>query len=240
MKKTKPTKKLRGWSKCDYHIHSSVGDAVASPEEIVDYAELQTDLSVIAISDHDQIKGGIAAQKYAKKKKYKINVIVGEEVSTMLGHCVGLFMKKRIRRYTKLVDTVKAIHGQGGIVIAPHPLSWLTTSLGERAMRNIVEHNDKDVYFDAVELMGATVAGAVTEKKARVLNSSFWNLPAVGGSDSHSLAGIGTCYTLFKGKSASDLKKAIIKGNVKYGGRHWTFKEHWELFVEKFKRFKVF
>lgn len=230
----------KGFSKADYHIHTSVGDAVVTPEEIVDYCEHKTDLKVIAITDHDQVKGGFAAQEYARRKKYKIQVIAGEEVSTLKGHVIGLFMKKRIRRYTGLIDTIKSIHGQGGIVIVPHPLSWLTTSVGEMAFRKVVEHKDDDVYFDAVELINPAVAGLITDAKAARINKSYWKLPVTGGSDSHSLEGIGTAYTIFKGKTAEDFRKSILNGTTTFGGNYWNFRDHWDLFVKKFKKFKVF
>ncbi|MBP7791901.1 MAG: PHP domain-containing protein [Candidatus Goldbacteria bacterium] len=234
-------KKLqKGYSKADYHIHSSIGDAIATPEEIVDYCEKFTDLSIIAITDHDQIKGGISAREYAKKKKYNLEVIAGEEVSTSRGHLVGLFMKTRIKRYTNLVDTIKSIHGQGGICIVPHPLSWLTTSIGERAFRKIIEHRDDDVYFDAVEMINPAIAGKVTAVKAKKMNQFYWKLPVVGGSDAHSLDGIGIAYTIFKGKTAEDFKNSIKNGTTSFDGRYMDFNEHWILFIEKLKRFKVF
>lgn len=229
-----------GWSKADYHIHTSVGDAVCSPKEIVDHAAKKTDLKVIAITDHDQIKGAIEAKEYCEKKKYKIEVIVGEEVSTLRGHLVGLFMKKRIRRYTGLIDTIKEIHGQGGICIVPHPLSWLTTSVGEMAFRKVQNHPHSDVYFDAVELINPAIAGKVTDAKAARLNNTLWKLPTTGASDAHSLEGIGSAYTIFKGKTAADFRKSIEKGMTKYAGNYWGWDEHWDLFVEKFKRNKVF
>lgn len=238
--KNKKEKIKKGFSKVDYHIHSSIGDAIASPEEIVDYCEKFTDLSVIAITDHDQIKGSIIAQEYARKKKYKLEVIVGEEVSTLRGHLVGLFIKKRIRRYTNLIDTIKDIHNQGGICIVPHPLSWLTTSIGERAFKKVLEHKDDAVYFDAVELINPAIAGKIADVKAQKLNNSYWKLPVVGGSDAHSLDGIGMAYTIFKGKTAEDFRASIKNRTTKFGGRYMDFKEHWELFVEKFKKFKVF
>lgn len=230
----------KNYGKADFHIHSSIGDAVCTPEEIVDYVEHHTDLDVIAITDHDQIKGGIIAREYAIKKGYRINVIIGEEVSTLSGHLIGLFMKKRIKRYTNLIDTIKDIHNQGGICIIPHPLSWLTTSLGERAIRKVLECKDDDVYFDAAEMMGPSIAGKVTEKKARLLNKEFWHLPEVAASDAHSLKGIGTCYTIFEGKTENDFRKSIKENKTSYNGRHWTFAEHFDLFIEKLKRFKVF
>ncbi len=228
------------YGKADFHVHSSIGDGINSPFEIVDYVEHHTDLNVIAITDHDQIKGGIIAREYALKKNYEINVIIGEEVSTLSGHLIGLFIKKRIKRYTKLIDTIKDIHGQGGICIIPHPLSWLTTSLGEKAIKKILENKDDDVYFDAVELMGPSIAAKVTEGNARVLNEILWHLPKVAASDAHSLNGIGTCYTIFEGKTENDFFNSVKKNKTTYNGRHWTFKEHWELFIEKLKKFKVF
>jgi predicted metal-dependent phosphoesterase TrpH len=229
-----------GFSKADYHIHSSIGDAIATPQEIVDYCEKFTDLSIIAITDHDQIKGGISARDYAKNKKYRLEVIVGEEVSTSRGHLVGLFMNARIKRYTNLIDTIKSIHGQGGICIVPHPLSWLTTSIGEQAFKKVLSHKDDDVYFDAVEMINPAIAGKVTAGKAKKMNQFYWKLPVVGGSDAHSLDGIGIAYTIFKGKTAEDFRASIKNGTTSFDGRYMDFNEHWILFIEKLKRFKVF
>ncbi len=236
----KNNKLPKGFSKADYHIHTSIGDAVMTPQELVDFCEHKTDLKVIAVTDHDQIKGAIEAQQYAKKKKYKLEVIVGEEVSTLKGHLIGLFMKQRIRRYTTLPKTIKMIHEQGGIVIVPHPLSWLTTSVGEMAFRQIIKSKDPNIYFDAVELINPAIAGKITDGKAQKLNDKVWKLPVTGGSDAHSIDGIGSAYTIFKGKTAEDFRKAILNGTTTYGGCYWNFREHWDLFVEKFKKFKVF
>ncbi len=231
---------LKGYGKADIHIHSSASDAVVTPEEIVDYVENNTDLNVIAITDHDQIKGAIRAREYALEKKYNLQVIVGEEVSTLKGHLIGLFIKKRIKRYTGLIDTVKSIHEQGGIAIVPHPLSWLTTSVGEQAFKSVIKNKTPGVYFDAVELINPAIAGKVTDERAQKLNTMLWKLPVTGGSDSHSLDGIGSAFTLFPGKTEEDLRKAILEGTTLYGGKYWNFREHWDLFVKKFKRFKVF
>ncbi|MCE5300634.1 MAG: PHP domain-containing protein [Spirochaetia bacterium] len=229
-----------GFSRADYHIHTSVGDAVMTPTELVDYMEHRTDFSVMAVTDHDQIKGAVEAQQYAMDKKYRVQVIVGEEVSTANGHLIGLFMRERIKRSTGLIDTIKRIHGQGGICIVPHPLSYLTTSVGERSFRKVMEHRDEDVYFDAVELINPAIAGKVTGSKAKSLNDSYWKLPVTGGSDAHSLEGIGTAYTVFKGSTPEDFRKSIVDHTTTFGGSYWDFQQHWDLFVKKFKKFKIF
>lgn len=231
---------LTGYSKADTHLHTTASDAVNTPEEVVDYVEHHTDLSIIGVTDHDQIKGGIAAQEYALKKNYRVQVIVGEEVSTLKGHLIGLFMKKRIRRYTSLIDTIKSIHGQGGIVVVPHPLSWLTTSVGEQAFKTVIDHKDPLVYFDAVELLNPAIAGKITDGKAAKINKEFWKLPVTGGSDSHSFEGVGDAYTLFKGKTVEDFRTSIKEGTTFFGGTYWDFQDHWDLFIKKVKKFKVF
>ncbi len=65
-----PESKLSKYGKIDYHMHTTIGDGVDSVENIVDYVEKNLDLDIIAITDHDQLKGSLHAQEYAKKKKY--------------------------------------------------------------------------------------------------------------------------------------------------------------------------
>jgi predicted metal-dependent phosphoesterase TrpH len=50
-------KQLTNLSKADLHIHSNFSDAYSSIEEILEYVQNKTDLSVIAITDHDTIMG---------------------------------------------------------------------------------------------------------------------------------------------------------------------------------------
>jgi predicted metal-dependent phosphoesterase TrpH len=53
-------------------------------------------------------------------------------------------------------------------------------------------------------------------------------LPAVGGSDAHTLATIGSGYTLFPGTNAEDLRHAILTNRVSWGGQCWRFDQHFE------------
>jgi predicted metal-dependent phosphoesterase TrpH len=231
---------LKGYGRADYHMHSSIGDAVMTPEDIVDYCEHETSLDVIAITDHDQIKGAVRAREYAESKKCRVQVIVGEEISTLKGHLIGLFMTKRIRRYTRLFKTIEEIHNQGGVTIVPHPLSWLTTSVGEGAFKDVLKSGKPHIFFDAVELINPAIAGRITDDKAAKINKEYWQLPVTGGSDSHSLETIGSAYTLFPGKTAEDFRKGVINGTTLFGGSYWTFNDHWKLFIKKLKKFKVF
>ena len=51
-------------NKADIHIHTTYSDGLMTPEEAVEYAATETELCVIAITDHDTIAGGVAARAF--------------------------------------------------------------------------------------------------------------------------------------------------------------------------------
>ena len=51
-------------------------------------------------------------------------------------------------------------------------------------------------------------------------------LPVTGSSDAHSLATVGQGYTLFPGRSADDLYRAILRHDVRWGGSYWSLQQY--------------
>ncbi|MFH1487029.1 MAG: PHP domain-containing protein, partial [Chloroflexota bacterium] len=78
------------WGQADTHIHSSFSDGMADIPEILHFVEHETDLDVIAITDHDEIAGSHLARELATRGKYRFEVVVGMEITTLDGHLVGL------------------------------------------------------------------------------------------------------------------------------------------------------
>ncbi|MBI2865224.1 MAG: PHP domain-containing protein [Chloroflexi bacterium] len=196
-------------SKADLHIHSGVGDGIGSLDEMLEQVGSHTDLAVIAITDHDDIEGGLQAREIAARRNYCFQVVVGIEVTTMDGHLLALFVEKPVRSLQSLNKTVNAVHAQGGLCVVPHPMSWLTRSVGRRALDRLVEGRSPGVYLDGIEIINATVAGRVSNDKARDLNRSTFNLAETGGSDAHFPLHIGSAYTLFPGSTAEDLRRSL-------------------------------
>ena len=135
--------------KADIHVHSACGDGMASVSEILAYADRQTDLSVVAITDHDSLKGGFAAREAWARGKYRVEVIAGEEVTTLQGHLIALFLEEPVASLRPLQETLEAVHRQGGLCIIPHPLNWLTRSIGHRTIVDVQRRRGSGVYFDA-------------------------------------------------------------------------------------------
>ncbi len=50
--------------RADLHMHSTYSDGVASIEQILHHVQHNTDLDVIALTDHDVIEGSLRIVKY--------------------------------------------------------------------------------------------------------------------------------------------------------------------------------
>ena len=74
-----------GYGIADLHIHSSIVDGMASVYQIMEYVEYRTELDVIAITDHDDIRGSYQARELAARNNYRFEVVVGMEVTTLHG-----------------------------------------------------------------------------------------------------------------------------------------------------------
>ena len=105
----------------------------------------------IAITEHNNIRGGIAFKEYCRKRGEKINVIVGEEIMTNEGEIIGLFLEKEIESGLSPEETINKIKEQNGIVYVPHPYDEKrnkTVLTKDAIRRNIILGSDAHVWFD--------------------------------------------------------------------------------------------
>ncbi len=105
-------------------------------------------------------------------------VIVGEEITTLDGHLIGLFLQERIRPGMPARDTADAIREQGGLVLAPHPfVKAFGCGLGDTAW----EIADR---IDAVEVFNAQNPWAGADARADKFADRL-SLPKFVGTDTH-------------------------------------------------------
>ena len=204
------------------HIHSLYSDGTASVREILDHVETSTDLDVIAITDHERIDGALRAAALHRAGDYSYDLVVGEEITTRRGHVLALFVTERIPPLRPLDETLRAIHAQGGLAIAAHPLAPVPLSVGARSLRGVRDDADADVSFDALELFNPSYAGRVRQAARAELNATELGLPGVGNSDGHVLEGIGTGSTSFAGHTAAEYHASVLAGDVTPAGAHWS------------------
>jgi predicted metal-dependent phosphoesterase TrpH len=194
-------------------MHTDFSDGWPSPAELIDHVVGNTDLNVIAVTDHDTIEGALRAAERAQQRRRKIEVIVGEEVSSRDGHILALFLERRVRPGMSAAATVHAIHDQGGLAVAAHPF-WRT----QRQVRtggkvHGVGWLAAELDFDAIEVENATPGFFVFNQLAHRLNLGL-GATELGSSDAHILDAIGRAYTEFPGRTAADLRLAIETGDT--------------------------
>jgi predicted metal-dependent phosphoesterase TrpH len=196
--------------KADMHIHSLASDGTASAAEILDHVERWTDLDVIAIADHERIEAALECRRLAVASGSRVEVVVGEEVTTRSGHVLAVFLQARVRRNQRLETTVAEIHEQGGLAIVPHPFSAFTLGLRRHAIVGVHRSSDPLVYWDALEGFNPSTAGRYGRAATARLAADL-GLPLVGNSDAHTLDTIGDGRTHFPGSTADDYRRAIAE-----------------------------
>jgi predicted metal-dependent phosphoesterase TrpH len=203
--------------RADLHIHTRASDGIDPIRTILDFVETSTDLDVIAITDHERIDAALAARTMARDLGHRVEVVVGEEVSTLGGHLLGLFLTERVRPLRSLRTTIGEIHEQGGIAIPAHPLVPYPLCAQGWVLRRLLADRDPRVRPDAVEAFNPTMFGRPWHGRV-VRFAADHGLATVGNSDSHEAATIGTGWTSFPGRTADDLRAAILEGRSHHHG----------------------
>ena len=211
--------------KADLQLHSDLGDGLSSIEEILESAE-RAGLDVIALTDHDDIRGAFQLRDLASRRSSPVDVVPGVEVTTRSGHLLALWVEDEIPMFRSLAQALARIHQAGGVAIVPHPLSYLTFSIGEGALRQLAAYRDDSRMVDAIELRNPSYAGRVRASRALWLNRHVLRVAETGSSDAHHAALVGTCWTDFPGSTSEDLRGALRAHATTADGRGWTLREH--------------
>jgi predicted metal-dependent phosphoesterase TrpH len=203
--------------RADLHIHTLASDGTSGIVEILDHVERATDLDVIAITDHERIDAALAARVMARDRGLRAEVIVGEEVSTLGGHLLGLFLEERVRPLRSMRTTIAEIHEQGGLAIPAHPLVPYPLCAQGWLLRRLINDSDPRARPDAIEAFNPTTLGRPWHSRV-VYFAAQHGLATVGNSDAHEAGAIGVGWTTFPGRTADDLRTAILEGSSRHHG----------------------
>jgi predicted metal-dependent phosphoesterase TrpH len=194
--------------RADLHVHSTWSDGAQSPEAIVRAAAGRVD--VVAITDHDEIRGARRARAFAAEHpELGVDVVVGEEISTLNGHLLGLWLQELVPPGLSAQHTIELIHAQGGLAVAAHPFHPIRgAARGHRSLGAMVD----DLPLDALEVVNnAGVFSRLYDAWAAVSNLE-WMLPVTAGSDAHDVWYLGSAVTRFAGRDGTALRPAILAG----------------------------
>ena len=203
----------------DLHCHSRGSfDCLSAPRDIVRAAG-DRGLTHLAITDHDRIH---VAQEARELAPNGLTVIVGEEVRTLDGDLICLFLERAIPPGLSVVETIAAARDQGGLVGIPHPFDRRRGSLlRDAAMARLVP------MVDWVETHNARLVGHGNEDAADFALEH--RLPGISVSDAHSIMEVGVAYTALDGDPSTPAgllaalpSAEIVPGRASYVIRLWT------------------
>jgi predicted metal-dependent phosphoesterase TrpH len=190
--------------RADLHMHTRASDGLMSVRDLVDFIEHQTDLDVIAITDHDETAASLEGREWAARQRYRIQVVPGVEVTTRDGHLLALFVEERPPALRGLQATAEWVFARGGLCIAAHPFTRWTHSLNTGALCPAAENG----LLAGVEVFNASLAGRASQPRA-LRFAERYGLARIGSSDAHMVSMVGLARTRFAGRTPQDLRLAI-------------------------------
>ena len=208
--------------RADLHIHTLASDGTSGLDEILAHAIEVAELDVIAITDHERIDAAVAARRLVAARGLPIEIVIGEEVTTRGGHLLALFIEEPVRSLRSLRETIVAIHDQGGLAIPAHPLVPYPLCAQGFALRRLLADEDPRVHPDGLETFNPTALGRPLHDRV-VAFAAEHGLAAIGNSDAHAASSVGIGHTTFPGRTAEDVRAAILAGTTHaHGSFHGT------------------
>ncbi len=190
----------------DLHSHSI--NSTDGSITIEDYDKIIKSgrLNYIAITDHNSID-------YAKKANAKLgeNIIIGEEIMTLSGEIIGLYLSEKIPPKLSLEETINQIKRQNGLVYLPHPLENIRKGIGLDNLKKIIDK------VDIVECYnGRSFTTSIKDQLLKELKLK--NIVCASGSDSHGKIGFGRTMTIINDKPNKENLVQLLK-NAKFINR---------------------
>jgi len=169
----------------DLHMHTDHSPDCATPVEVLLATARDRGLGAIAITDHNEISGALAAREVAEQMG-GIKVIVAEEVKTAeQGEVIGLILEEKIPRRMTMDETIAEIRRQGGLVYVPHPFDRLHSVPDYEHLLRIVEA------IDILEVFNPRVTLTAFNEEAERFAAKYRIVPGAG-SDSHVAQALGS------------------------------------------------
>jgi len=197
----------RPLGRADLHIHTLASDGTAGVVEILAHIEANTELDVIAITDHERIDAALAGRSIARDSGLRVEVVIGEEITTLGGHLLALWIEEPIKPFRSLRSTIAEIHARGGLAIPAHPLVPYPLCAQGFVLRRLLADEPR-FRPDAIEAFNPTTLGRPWHERV-VRFADEHGLAKVGNSDAHALAAVGSGYTTFPGHNSAALRSAI-------------------------------
>jgi predicted metal-dependent phosphoesterase TrpH len=178
-------------------------DCTMSLEQIIARC-LEVGINCLAVADHNTIAGALKLKEIAP-----FPIIIGEEILTLGGDVIGLFLSQEIPSKLSIEETVAQIKAQDGLVCIPHPYDRLRLSVfRDQVFKDIMPEVDIIEAFNARSLSpgSSTRAWQLAQKYGKLVSA---------GSDAHTPSEIGNaCVEMPEFNDKDEFLASLAKGKI--------------------------
>lgn len=214
----------------DMHFHTNFSDGSAGVRDVLDRL-FQSGIGV-AITDHNEIRGSLEAERLSEGK---IKIIPGIEVNCLEGRELLVYFhtqKDLIRFYEneiapyrgfnpagkikrKLIEVAEGAKIHGGIVSAAHPFGFM----GKKNLHRWVAKNG-DQLLKSIDLIESNNGAASKKKNERARSwANELGMPTTGGSDGHTLDHLGGVVTWADTGNSEEFLELAMSGSAAVVGK---------------------
>jgi len=220
--------------KIDLHTHTIYGSACAymDPDQLILKAK-SVGLDGVCITEHDHVWGDEALARLRDKHNYL--VIGGVEVSTDGGEVLVFGLHHPVLEIYSIHELKKVVDEAEGVMVLAHPFRYEADLVNQNvisALSSMASVNSTQVESIAKNPVYPLLDALETHngrsgRKEKTLSKAvayYLNLPGTGGSDAHSVMGVGSCYTMFDEPvhNEQDLIRQIKQGSILPVDKRWN------------------
>ena len=212
----------------DLHVHTTKGssDSNLSPEEMVLEAK-RLGLPGLCITEHNVSWQRHEVVDFAQK--YDLLLIRGVEVDTDMGHILAFGLDSYLSGISNVVELRRAVDEAAGFMTSAHPFRGIQAPQpfnrpllyrDGAVLPTTVEEAAEHPVFDLVDAIEVANGGTVDGENAFAWQvAQYRHCRGTGGSDAHSVHGLGRCITVFEDeiRSEAEFLQALRSGRF-YAG----------------------
>lgn len=207
----------------DLHVHTNhgSGDSNLVPDELVIEAS-RIGLDGACLTEHNRTWERLELEQFAQKNGHLL-MVRAIEVETNMGHITVFGLDRYVSGIWDISQLRKVSDDVGAFMVVAHPFRrlFLPVKRSENLLFKGMEYPPTTVeeaaahpvfqYADAIEANGSDTD---EEREMAVAVAQYLGKPSVGGSDVHSVNGLGACVTLFPQpiRSEEEFLKALRTG----------------------------
>ena len=184
----------------EFHCHTVFSkDSLTSPRRLVEACRTKG-IDRVIVTDHDNIRGGRAAQELDPDR-----VIVGEEIMTTRGEILAAFVQEQIPAGLSPQETIRLLRDQGAFISVSHPFDAMRSGgWDEPDLLEIAP------LVDAIEVFNSRCVSPSYNRLALAFAREH-GLAGTVGSDAHAAFELGRSVLLLEPYSDADGLRRVIR-----------------------------